>query len=88
VPDVIVIEDHDEASKTYHDDPADDSLIASTTQAVGQHSFVDSRQPYRENCPPPKYFTHEMLLNPLPVHKDEILKGFVVPPVGGLICTD
>ena len=66
----------------------DNQYIASTTKGVGIYSFVDSRQQYIENCPPPKYLTEEMLTNPLPVHKEDILKGFITPAKGGLICID
>jgi hypothetical protein len=49
---------------------------------------VDSRQNYDEKCPPPKYFTENILLAPLQNKKDEILKGLEEQPYGGLICTD
>ena len=31
------------------------------TVSVGPNSFVDKRQDYRKMCPPPKYFTTEIL---------------------------
>lgn len=30
----------------------------------------------------------DILLKPLPTHKDEILRGLEIPERGGLICTD
>jgi len=60
----------------------------SKSVAVPPNSFVDYRQAYCEKAPPPKYFTEEMLLNPLPVNKEDILRGMVEHPTGGLICTD
>lgn len=49
--------------------------VFSYTTAVQKYSFVDSRQQFDKKCPPPKYFSDEELLKPLPVEKDEILKG-------------
>jgi len=59
-----------------------------TTASVGPNSFVDYRQPFHHESPPPKYFDPEILLNPLPSAKVDILKGLVEPPFGGLVCTD
>jgi hypothetical protein len=44
----------------------DNPYILSETLPVPPKSFVDSRQPYDPKCPPAKYFTEEMLLEPLP----------------------
>ena len=60
----------------------------STMQSVGQHSFVDIRQPYDHASPPPKYFDDDNLNATLISAKSDILKGFVEPPFGGLVCTD
>ena len=59
-----------------------------TTASVDPNSFVDYRQPFHHESPPPKYFDPEILLNPLPSAKVDILKGLVEPPFGGLVCTD
>ena len=67
-----------------HDNP----YIYSTEVGVGPNSFVDFRQGYSERCPPPKYFTQEILLTPLPTRKEDILKGLEEMPSGGLVCTD
>lgn len=65
------------------------SLILSQTEAVGKYSFADKRQPYSNESPPPKYFSNDLLLNfGLSNKKDEILKGLIIPPQGGLICVD
>ncbi len=60
----------------------------SSQVAVGPNSFVDNRQPYNPKSPPPKYFTEDMLLTPLPICKEEILKGMIEPANGGLVCID
>ena len=64
------------------------AYIYSTEESVGPHSFVDFRQAYDHNAPPPKYFTEEMLLAPLPTKKEEVMKGLEEMPYGGLICVD
>ena len=56
---------------------------------MGPNSFVDSRQPYYSHIPPPRHFTDAELLDPLPVLKEDILRGLVCPAdKGGLICMD
>ena len=62
--------------------------IYSHTTAVQQFSFVDSRQLFDQKCPPPKYFSDEELTKPLPVEKEEILKGMQETPQGSLLCID
>ena len=62
--------------------------ILSKTDAVGPFSFVDYRQPYCEKAPPPKYFSNELLLTPLPTRKEDIFRGLEEHPHGGLVCTD
>ena len=42
-------------------DIANNPYIMSKTKPMGQHSFVDSRQPYNNLAPPPKYFTDQIL---------------------------
>jgi hypothetical protein len=66
----------------------DNPYILSDKIAVGPNSFVDFRQNYDRKCPPPKYFTKEILLTPLPTKKSDILKGLDEMPMGGLVCTD
>lgn len=55
---------------------------------MGEYSFVDPRSDFDRSSPPPKYFDEEIILNPLPVRKEDILKGLIEPPFGGLVCTD
>ena len=62
--------------------------ILSREKAVGSNSFVDFKQPYNLASPPPKYFDDATLLNPLPIDKDDILKGLKEMEYGGLMCTD
>ena len=59
-----------------------------TTGPVGNYSFVDCKQSFDHASPPPKYFEDEHLLAPLLQNKEDILKGLVEPPFGGLVCTD
>jgi hypothetical protein len=41
------------------------------------------------HIPPPRYFTDAELLEPLPVLKEDILRGLICPAdKGGLICMD
>ena len=60
----------------------------SDTVSVGKHSFIDSRQPYNKRCPPPKYFTEDILLEELPTSKEDILRGLIEGHHGGLVCID
>lgn len=65
--------------------------IMSREIAMGSRSFINKRQSYMKNAPPPKYLTKEQLtidFDKLPTKKDEILYGFDYPENGGLICTD
>lgn len=55
---------------------------------VGPNSFCDLRSPEDENCPAPKYFTDEIILQQLPTQKDKILQGLHVNQIGQLVCTD
>lgn len=66
----------------------DNPFTMVTTNSVGPNSFVDIRQPYDHASPPPKYFTDDILLSILPQRKEDILKGFIEPQFGGLVCTD
>jgi hypothetical protein len=50
------------------------------SQAVQKNSFVDYRQAFDIKCPPPRYFTNEELLKPLPTEKSEIMKGLIEAP--------
>ena len=59
-----------------------------TDRSVGPNSFVDCRQPYNDQTPPPKYFDRQIILAPLPNKKEDILKGLEELPSGGLICVD
>lgn len=54
--------------------------IYSKIESVQKFSFVDYRQSFDNKCPPPKYFTVEDLTKPLPVEKEEILKGLEETP--------
>ena len=83
-----MIEDPEDEKEAQEEDSKTTNYIASTTQSVGDKSFVDRKQKFRENCPPPKYFSNEILLAPLSTSKEDILNGFITPPVGGLICID
>jgi hypothetical protein len=58
----------------------DNPKILSNEISVGKNSFVDCRQPYSHLAPPPKYFDLEILLQPLPVAKDDILRGLEILP--------
>ncbi len=55
---------------------------------MGANSFVDFRQAYDHASPPPKYLEDEILLQLLPTSKQEIMRGLIEPPFGGLVCTD
>lgn len=63
-------------------------FMLSTTASVGPNSFVDFRRPYDHASPPPKYLEDDVLLVQLPTSKKDILRGFVEPAFGGLVCTD
>lgn len=52
------------------------------------NSFIDPTLPYDEACPPPKYFSMELLLTPLPTDKNDFLNGLEVNQEGSLVCTD
>ena len=45
--------------------------------SCGPISFADPRDPLPEKnpCPPPKYFSYDTLLKPLPMAKEDILAG-------------
>eukprot|EP00347_Sterkiella_histriomuscorum_P004889 403358700 len=62
--------------------------VFSKSISVQKNSFVDSRQNIDKLCPPPVYFSDELLLKELPVEKEEILKGLQETPQGGLVCVD
>ena len=49
--------------------------IWSTSKSVAPNSFVDNRQPYDKECPPPIYLTTEELLKELPTSKGDIFKS-------------
>ena len=66
----------------------DNPYILSERMPVPPHSFVDGRQEYDPNCPPAKYFDESILLEALPTHKADILRGMQEQEYGGLVCTD
>ena len=75
---------HEVDSKELTENPK----IFSLHLSVHKNSFVDYRQPFDLKCPPPKYFSNEELLKPLPTDKSEILKGMLEMPQGHLVCVD
>jgi len=52
------------------------------------NSFADLTLPYDETCPPPKYLSNDVLLQPLPTEKNVYLLGLEVNSEGCLVCTD
>lgn len=66
----------------------DDPLIYSKIESVGPYSFVDERQDYDTDCPPPTYLTYEEVNEKLPIEKEEIFEKFEFIDKGGLKCTD
>ena len=80
-----VFEDEEPEEREINNNP----YIFSTTVSVLEHSFVDSRQPYNNHCPPPKYMDEATLLEPLAVAKDDILRGLEYNEKNGsLVCND
>jgi hypothetical protein len=57
--------------------------------SVPANSFVDFKQPYLKNCPPPKYFDDSVTQETLAVKKQDILRHFDSSlKYGGLQSTD
>lgn len=55
----------------------------------GPNSFADPNVPSTDgDCPAPKYFSDEIVLQPLPVLKQDYLQGLEVNKEGCLVCTD
>ena len=65
-----------------------DSDIYSKVESVGPFSFVDIRQDYDEECPPPTYLHYRDVHLKLPVEKEDIFEKFEFCERGGLRCTD
>ena len=65
-----------------------DPLIYSEVESVGPYSFVNIRQDYDQECPPPTYLPYEDVNEKLPIEKDEIFEKFEFCKSGGLRCTD
>lgn len=66
----------------------DDPYIYSKVESVGPYSFVDVRQDYDPECPPPTYLSYEEVNEKLPIEKDAIFEKFEFLEKGGLKCTD
>eukprot|EP00826_Nyctotherus_ovalis_P033105 TRINITY_DN2670_c0_g1_i3.p1 TRINITY_DN2670_c0_g1~~TRINITY_DN2670_c0_g1_i3.p1 ORF type:complete len:542 (+),score=101.09 TRINITY_DN2670_c0_g1_i3:1076-2701(+) len=62
--------------------------IYSTKLGIPPNSFLRRGSPYDPKAPPPTYFSEQELYSMAANNKEEILKGFSVPPEGGLLCTD
>ena len=70
------------------DELVNNPYILPGSLAVGPNSFADSRQEARKLCPPPKYFTDEILKTPLPTEKEKILDGFKEKTFGTFVFTN
>lgn len=53
-----------------------DPDIYSKVESVGPFSFVNIRQDYDEECPPPTYFEYKDVHLKLPIEKNEIFEKF------------
>lgn len=62
----------------------EDPEVYSKVESVGPYSFVDIRQDYDEECPPPTYMKKEEVNEKLPIEKDEIFEKFEILEKGGL----
>lgn len=65
-----------------------DPQIYSEKESVGPCSFVDIRQDYDPECPPPTYLKYDDVSVKLPIEKEEIFEKFEFCKSGGLRCTD
>lgn len=83
--DVIQIRDLEEI-KEFNMDTA--KPFINKNVIIGPYSFADSRDKKDVNNPAPMYFGQNIIMQPLTVDKDEILKGFILKPDGVLVCTD
>jgi hypothetical protein len=72
---VIQIEDLEELMVS---DPDTATPFISKNTIISRNSFADSKDPEDNNCPPPVYFGDCIIIDPLPVKKEEILKGFIL----------
>lgn len=63
---------------------------AFTLQGVrlGAFSFSDAALMTEGESPPPKYLSDEVLRQPLPTNKTELLAGLIINEEGCLVCTD
>lgn len=66
----------------------DDPNIYSLKESVPPYSFVDVRQDYDPECPPPTYLKYEDVNPKMPIEKEEIFQHFEFLEKGGLKCTD
>lgn len=80
---MIDVDDLEEAAT--QEDP---SRFICTNVDLPPNSFIDSRQDPDPKCPPPLYFSDQILTVPLPVDKETYLKGMVEHESGYMICTD
>lgn len=54
----------------------DDPVIYSKVESVGPYSFVDVRQDYDPECPPPTYLSYDEVNEKLPIEKEDIFEKF------------
>lgn len=66
----------------------DDPQIYSRIVGVPPRTFLTRAPGYSPKSPPPTYFTDAEMMMCTKKNKEEILKGFEIPPEGGLLCVD
>ena len=56
--------------------------------SVSPYSFVDHRQKFHDESPPPTYLPYETLDGELPTEYEDLFLDLTLNPSGGLICTN
>ena len=66
----------------------EDPEIFSTKVAVSPYSFVDERQKFDKESPPPTYLPWDQLATPLPTSKVDLFEDLEFCDHGGLRCVN